>query len=328
MRLSDAEPAPDGSPTRESQEWHRPVLLTETLDALAVRPGATVIDCTVNGGGHAAGILERSAPHGRLLALDADPEACEFVRNRFREMADRVCVVHSSFRYVGRVARETGFTEVDGILMDLGFSSYQVETPERGFSFLKPGPLDMRYDRTTGMSAAEYLATVSRQELEDTIRTLGEEPKAREIAAAIIARRERAPLRTTSELAEIVVAAVGGRRGRIHPATRTFQALRMRVNDELAALQEALPQCVELLRRGGRLVVISFHSLEDRIVKTFMRRCAGEGGAPLPRHLPVSMAPAPPTLRLISRRPIRPSPEEVAANPRSRSARLRVAERV
>jgi 16S rRNA (cytosine1402-N4)-methyltransferase len=287
-----------------------------------------MIDCTVNGGGHSAGILERTGPSGRLLALDADPLACEIARARLRPYGDSVTIVHSNFRYVGRIAAEAGFPEVDGLLMDLGFSSRQIDAPERGFSFLGHGPLDMRYDPRSGTSAAEYLATASRQEIEGTLRSLGEEPRARSITSAIIARREREPIQTTTDLADTVAAAVGGRQGRLHPATRTFQALRILVNDELGALQEALPQCLELLRRGGRLAVISFHSLEDRIVKTFLRRHAGHAAPDLPRNLPI-VPPAPtPTVRLIGRRPIRPSADEVAANPRSRSARLRVAERV
>jgi 16S rRNA (cytosine1402-N4)-methyltransferase len=309
-------------------DQHRPVLFAETLDALAPSPGARLIDCTVNGGGHSAGILERTEPDGQLLALDADPRACEVARTRFRQYGDRVRVVHSNYRHVGRVASDAGFVNVNGVLMDLGFSSRQIAAPERGFSFLNPGPLDMRYDQHSGVSAAQYLASASREDIEGTLRALGEEPRARSIAAAIVARRERDPIQTTADLADTVAAAVGGRQGRLHPATRTFQALRILVNDELGALQDALPQCVELLRRGGRLVVISFHSLEDRIVKAFMRRQAGAVAPDQPRNLPVvPVAPAP-TLRLIGRRPIRPTAAEVAANPRSRSARLRVAERV
>jgi 16S rRNA (cytosine1402-N4)-methyltransferase len=287
-----------------------------------------MIDCTVNGGGHSASILERTSPDGELLALDADHLACELARARFQTYGNRVSVVHSNFRHVGRVARGAGFVEVDGVLMDLGFSSRQISTPERGFSFLGDGTLDMRFDTETGISAAEYLAAASQQEIEGAIRSLGEEPRARFIASAIVARREREPIRTTAELAETVTAAVRGRHGRLHPATRTFQALRILVNDELGALQDALPQCLQLLRRGGRLVVISFHSLEDRIVKTFMRSESGHTSPALPRNLPVRPRESSPTLRVVERRPIRPSADEVRDNPRSRSARLRVAERV
>ncbi len=311
-----------------SMALHVPVLLRETVAALDPRPGGRFIDCTVNGGGHSAAILERTAPDGRLLGLDADPEACAAARERFRDVGDRVQIIQSNFRHVERVARETGFTAVDGILMDLGFSSDQIDSAERGFSFTTSGPLDMRFDRASGMSAADYLATASQQEIEATLRSLGEEPRARTIAACIVRSRERAPIHTTGELAETVARATGGRQGRIHPATRTFQALRILVNDELGALQAALPQCLELLRRGGRLAVISFHSLEDRIVKSFFREQAGQSAPDLPRDFPVVPTARTASLRVITRRPIRPSPEETASNPRSRSARLRVAERI
>jgi 16S rRNA (cytosine1402-N4)-methyltransferase len=237
-------------------------------------------------------------------------------------------VVQTNFRHVGRVATETGFADVSGILLDLGFSSRQIDAPERGFSFQGRGPLDMRYDPGTGFSAAEYLATASQQEIEGALRSFGEEPRARSIAAAIVARRAQDPIATTDDLAQTVRSAVRGPQGRLHPATRTFQALRILVNDELAALQEALPQCVQLLRRGGRLAVISFHSLEDRIVKTFLRQEAGETAPAGPRNLPLAPPKPEARLRLIGRRAVQPSSEEVAANPRSRSARMRVAERI
>ncbi len=307
---------------------HIPVLLAETVTALDPRPGGRFIDCTIDGGSHSAVILERTGPDGRLLGLDADPEACEAARERFRDAGDRVQVVRANFRHVARVATENGFTGVDGILMDLGFSSRQIDAPERGFSFNTDGPLDMRFDRSAGISAADYLARASPQEIEMTLRTLGEEPRARSIAASIVRAREREPIHTTGALAETVARAVGGRQGRIHPATRTFQALRILVNDELGALREALPQCVALLRRGGRLAVISFHSLEDRIVKTFFRDQAGETGPELPRALPVVPTATDASLRIITRRPIRPTDAEMQMNPRSRSARLRVAERI
>ncbi len=309
-------------------EPHIPVLLAETVAALAPGPGARMIDCTVNGGGHSAAILERTSPGGKLLALDADPEACAVARSRFRDASDRVQVVHSNFRQVGWVASEMGFTDVDGILMDLGFSSRQIDAAERGFAFSTDGPLDMRFDPTSGISAADYLATAAPQEIETTLRELGEEIRARSIAMAIVRHREREAIRTTRELAETVARATGGRQGRTHPATRTFQALRILVNDELGALQEALPQSLALLKRGGRLAVISFHSLEDRIVKTFFRDESGTTFADVPRNLPVAPTARPPTLRIVTRRPIGPTDQEIATNPRSRSAKLRVAERI
>jgi 16S rRNA (cytosine1402-N4)-methyltransferase len=309
-------------------EPHIPVLLAETINALAPRPGARLIDCTVNGGGHSAAILERTEPNGQLLALDADPQACTVARARFHEHGERVHVVQSNFRHVGRVAADAGFVEVDAILMDLGFSSRQMDAPERGFAFSMDGPLDMRFDPTTGLSAAEFLAAASQQDIERALREYGEEPRARSIAMTIVRRRERDAFQTTGELAETVARATGGRQGRTHPATRTFQALRILVNDELGALEDALPQCVALLKRGGRLAVISFHSLEDRIVKSFFREESGGAVPDAPRHLPVAPPTRPAALRIVTRRPVRPSQEEIARNPRSRSAKLRVAERI
>jgi 16S rRNA (cytosine1402-N4)-methyltransferase len=212
--------------------------------------------------------------------------------------------------------------------MDLGLSSDQLERSGRGFSFLRDEPLDMRFDSTVGQTAADYVASVSQVELERDLRALGEEPQARRVASAIVAARTTAPIRTTSQLVGLVAHALGRTGGRIHPATRTFQALRIAVNDELQALAEALPQAVDLLRRGGRLAVISFHSLEDRIVKTAFSRLAGSSIEAAPRGLPVSVPPPTPRLRILTKRPVTPAPAEVAANPRSRSAKLRVAERL
>ena len=308
---------------------HIPVLLAECLDLLQPGPGDSFIDCTVNGGGHAAGVLDRTAPGGRLLALDADPDAVAMARARLVDESGygaRAVVVLANFRRVAAVAAREGFAAVDGVLMDLGLSSAQIETPERGFSFRREGPLDMRYDGSAGRSAAEYLGSASVEDLEWCLRTYGEEPRARAIAAEIVAAREHEPIVTSGQLAALVSRVVGGRRGRIDPATRTFQALRIAVNDELGALTEALPQAVGLLRRGGRLAVIAFHSLEDRLVKTFLRREAGLDADPSPRGLPVVGPVAPPRLRMVTRRPVRPSLEELALNPRARSARLRVAE--
>jgi 16S rRNA (cytosine1402-N4)-methyltransferase len=306
---------------------HISVLLNETLTLLDPRPGGRYVDCTADGGGHSAAILERSAPDGLLLAMDTDPEMVGVARNRLATFDGRARVVHANFRDLEPVAAEHGFLESDGILMDLGWSSRQMETDGRGFSFMRDEALDMRYDRTAGPSAAELLATSSVEELEQLLRAYGEEPRARRIAQEIVASRARAQLATTGELAALVARAVGGRHGRLHPATRTFQALRIAVNDELGALAEALPQAFRVLRPGGRLVVIAFHSLEDRIVKTCFRRLAGQASVDTPRHLPVSTPVAAAEVRILTRHPLSPSEGEVTANPRSRSARLRAVER-
>lgn len=307
---------------------HVPVLVRETVDLLQPQPGGRFIDCTAGGGGHSAAILDLTSPDGALLALDADPAAVADVRARLAPYGDRAQVAHANFRSLREVAERRGFAPVDGVLMDLGLSSRQLEAAGRGFSFSRDDLLDMRYDPTVGRTAAEYLASASEEEIELALRSYGEEPRANRIAREIVAARDRAPMATTAQLAALVRRAVGGRRGRIHPATRTFQALRIAVNQELDALAEALPQAVDLLRRGGRLAVICFHSLEDRIVKNFMRRLAGRASEPTPRGLPLPPLREAPTLRIVTPRPLSPSAEEVAANPRSRSARLRVAERL
>ena len=304
---------------------HIPVFLQAVLDGLRVRPGGRYVDGTVGGGGHAAHILELSAPDGRLLGLDRDAEAVAVARSRLAGYADRVTLLHASFDRLAEVARAQGFVPVDGVLFDLGLSSLQLADPARGFSFSADGPLDMRFDPDSGgETAADLVNRLPGAELAALLRRYGEEPQARRIAEAIVAAR---PLHTTGELAAVVEQAVGGRRGRrIHPATRTFQALRIAVNDELATIERALPQAVEILAPGGRLVVIAFHSLEDRLVKRFMRRESRD--CICPPETPVCVCGHRATLRAVTRKPLRPSAEEVAANPRARSARLRVAERI
>ncbi len=304
---------------------HIPVFLQAVLDGLRVRPGGRYVDGTVGGGGHAAHILELSAPDGRLLGLDRDAEAVAVARSRLADYADRVTLLHASFDRLAEVARAQGFVPVDGVLFDLGLSSLQLADPARGFSFSADGPLDMRFDPDSGgETAADLVNRLPEAELAALLRRYGEEPQARRIAEAIVAAR---PLHTTRELAAVVEQAVGGRRGRrIHPATRTFQALRIAVNDELATIERALPQAVEILAPGGRLVVIAFHSLEDRLVKRFMRRESRD--CICPPETPVCVCGHRATLRMVTRKPLRPSAEEVVANPRARSARLRVAERI
>lgn len=317
-----------------SPAGHVPVLLEETLRGLALVPGAAAIDCTLGGAGHAAAILAATAPDGRLLGLDADPAAIARGRERLAQYGARVILRQTSFRHLEEAAREAGFTGVQAILLDLGISSYQLDEGERGFSFLALGPLDMRMDPQAELTAGEIVNNWPQEELADLIFQYGEEPRSRRIARAIVAAR---PLHTTQELADVVSRAIGGQRGhRLHPATRTFQALRIAVNDELGALAAVLPQAVELLAPGGRLAVIAFHSLEDRIVKRFIQRetrdCIcdldEEGSRPARLTRTVCTCGHRATLHAVTRKPVQPDEREVVANPRSRSAKLRIAERV
>jgi len=305
---------------------HRPVLLREALEALALTPDGAYIDATFGRGGHAAGILERLGPAGRLLALDKDPQAVEVARARFG--ADpRFTIVRGSFAMLEQVAQSHGVAgQAMGLLLDLGVSSPQLDDPARGFSFLQEGPLDMRMDPESGVSAAEWLARVSEGELSTVLRELGEERFHRRIARAIVSARAAQPIRTTGQLARIVAAAVPTREKHKHPATRTFQAIRIHINRELEDLGQCLEQSLRVLAPGGRLAVISFHSLEDRMVKRFIRDQA-RGRQDLPPDLPVRAQETGATLRPVGKAR-RPQAQEVEANPRARSAVLRVAERL
>jgi 16S rRNA (cytosine1402-N4)-methyltransferase len=300
---------------------HLPVLLEEALDALALRPDGVYVDATFGRGGHSRAILARLGPAGRLLAIDCDPDAVA----AGRAISDpRLHLEQARFSTLARVLDRQGVGQVHGVLCDLGVSSPQLEDAQRGFSFRAEGPLDMRMDPRHGVSAAEWLATASERAIREAIRGYGEERFAKQIAAAIVAARRREPLRTTRQLADLVGAAVRTREPGQNPATRTFQALRILVNRELEEVSLMLPQALERLAPGGRLAVISFHSLEDRLVKRFF---AAAASAALPRDLPVRASEMPQApLRLIGRA-IRPAAGERAANPRARSATLRVAER-
>ncbi len=305
-------------------ETHIPVLVAAVLDGLAVRSGGRYVDATVGGGGHAAEILAASSPHGRLLGLDRDPDAVARARQRLAPYAGRCQIVHTSFERLAAVARSAGYFPADGVLFDLGLSSFQLADEARGFAFGRHGPLDMRFDPTEdGPTAADLLNTLPLSELAALLWRYGEERSARRIAEAIVAAR---PIYTTGELVAVIEQVAGRKWKRIHPATRTFQALRIAVNDELLMIESALPQALEVLAPGGRLAVISFHSLEDRLVKRFMRRESRD--CICPPELPVCQCHHHATLRVITRKPIRPSAEEVRMNPRARSARLRVAVRV
>ncbi len=310
-----------------AESEHQPVLMNEALEGLAIAADGTYVDATYGRGGHSAGILEQLGGQGRLLALDKDRQAVAAGRRRFG--ADpRFSIVHAGFEDFDAVVRPwLAERPLAGALFDLGISSPQLDEAGRGFSFAKEGPLDMRMDTTKGPTAAEWLARVGVAELTDVLRRYGEEPQARRIAAAIVRARESAPLATTTQLADIVARAVRSPRHgqRIHPATRVFQAVRIAINGELEALGKGLDACVGLLAPGARVAVISFHSLEDRIVKRlFARESRGD-----PRYagLPSMPAEARPRLRLVGRL-VRPSAAELERNPRARSARLRVAERL
>jgi len=302
---------------------HTAVLLEEAVDGLNVRSDGTYVDCTFGRGGHSRSILMQLGTNGRLIALDRDPEAVsaggEIEDGRFR-------MLHGRFSRLADVASRAGIARADGILLDLGVSSPQLEDAGRGFSFRFDAPLDMRMDPGSGHTAADWLAHAPEQEIREVIRTYGEERFAKQIAAAIVAARARGPVGTTRELAALVAKAVPTREPHQDPATRTFQALRIHVNQELEELSLALPQCVDLLAPAGRLVVISFHSLEDRIVKRFLREASRADR--LPARLPVRARDLPqPRVRLIGRA-VRPSVAEIAGNPRARSAIMRVAERL
>jgi 16S rRNA (cytosine1402-N4)-methyltransferase len=300
----------------------------EVIATLAVHSGGRYVDGTLGGGGHTALILARGTPDARVLGLDADPVALARVAARLGAeiAAGRLTLRQANFAELARVALEAGMPQADGVLLDLGLSSDQLADPARGFAFATDGPLDMRFDLTRGPSAADLVQTLDETALADLLWRYGDERRSRAIARRIVAARARAPITGTAELARIAAAGVPGHPGGIHPATRTFQALRIAVNDELTSLEAALPQALELLAPGGRLAVISFHSLEDRIVKTFIRQEAR--GCICPPELPACVCGHAPRLRDLARHPLTASPAEVAANPRARSAKLRVAERL
>ena len=301
---------------------HQTVLLREAVEALTIKPAGIYVDGTFGRGGHSRAILERLGPEGRLLAFDRDPQAIEVAR---AINDSRLTIMHCAFAELGSALRQAGVASVDGVLLDVGVSSPQIDEGERGFSFRFDAPLDMRMDTTQGETAAEFLAAAEIKDITEVIRNYGEERFAFQIAKKIVAARSERPVATTGELAALVRAAVRTREPGQDAATRTFQALRIHVNQELEQLALVLPQAMDVLRPGGRLVVISFHSLEDRIVKRFMRDEASTDR--LPKNLPLRSIDLPqPHLRLIGK-PVKASNEEVAANPRARSAVMRVAEK-
>ncbi len=309
------------------QGGHVTVLLTEAVDALAPMPGGIYVDGTFGGGGHTSELMQRVDGDATVFAIDADPDAIARAEAlKASPIGHGVIPMHDNFRHLASMAADLRIPPVNGILLDLGLSSFQLDQAERGFAFRFDGPLDMRFDPDHGPSAADIVNTASAEELADILWRFGEEQRSRRIARAIVDRRSSARFSSTSDLAAVIETAVGGRRGQaIHPATKSFQALRIAVNDELAALTDVLSAAVDLLAPGGRLVVISFHSLEDRIVKQFMafesRDCI------CPPDVPVCVCHHSARLKRIGK-PVRPSPTEQSRNTRSRSAIMRVAERI
>jgi len=309
----------------QDETQHQPVLFSEAVDALQIVEHGIYIDGTFGRGGHAAAILDRLGPAGRLIAIDKDPDAIVYAQEHF-EHEQRFQIERGSFAMLGDLARQIGLAgKIDGVLLDLGVSSPQLDDAVRGFSFLRDGPLDMRMDPDAGVSAADWLAKADERELSQVFWRYGEERHSRRVARAICAQRETGPITTTGQLAELVSAAVPGKERNKHPATRVFQAIRIYINRELDDLGEGLRNIVDVLRPGGRLVVISFHSLEDRIVKRFMRDQAK--GTEMPLDLPVTGGPTDCRLRLVGK-PVFPGEKEIHNNPRSRSAVMRIAERI
>jgi len=304
---------------------HKPVLLNEVVELLAVKPGGVYIDGTLGGGGHAEAILERIGDHGKLIGIDRDSEALARVQERLGRRGTGCALEYGDFAEMDVIAKRHQIGEVDGVLLDLGMSSWQVDAPGRGFSFSSEGPLDMRMDTERGLTAAQIIAACDEKELADLLWKLGEESASRRIARMIVREREKHPIETTTQLADLVARAKGGRRGKTHPATKTFQALRMAVNHEMESLSTGLEKAMRLVKPGGRVAVISFHSIEDRVVKRAFARHVGRweslqaGGRRWVGEKPV--------MRRVTRKPVTPSQDELADNPRARSAKLRVVER-
>ncbi|MFN2188596.1 MAG: 16S rRNA (cytosine(1402)-N(4))-methyltransferase RsmH [Candidatus Promineifilaceae bacterium] len=301
---------------------HVPVLYKEVLEYLEPRSGSRFIDATVGAGGHSFGLLQGSEPDGFVLALDRDPEAIQMARQRLKRYEDRIALVNKSYDQMAIAARERGIEGVDGVLMDLGLSSMQLADSQRGFSFQADGPLDMRFDTNRGRTAADIVNLASREELILILRQYGEVTNSKQVADAMIKAR---PISTTGQLSELL-SDMSKSRTKLHPATKVFQALRITVNDELETLQKGLDASLDVLKIGGRLAVISFHSLEDRIVKQFIKTHSQD--CICPPEYPVCVCDAAPELRAMHRKVIRPSEEEIKNNPRSRSARMRVALKV
>jgi len=308
--------------------FHEPVMLKEAVDSLNCGPGCIFLDGTVGGGGHACEILKRTAPDGVLVGIDFDDDALLESRRKLKMFGDRALLVKGNFADLSAILSNLDIKKVDGILLDLGVSSYQLKTANRGFSILADAPLDMRMNQNGGLNAYDLVNNLSEKELEKIIRDYGEEIAARRVVRAISARRREAPIKTTGELAEIVSYAIPRhlKKRKIHPATKTFQALRIAVNDELANLHKSINDGIDVLKKKGRFSVISFHSLEDRIVKNLFR--SWEKGCVCPPDFPICVCNRESKLKVLTKKPVIPGESEINSNPRARSARLRTAERI
>lgn len=307
---------------------HVSVLLRECIEALNIKPDGIYVDCTAGGGGHSLEIVKRLTAGGRLIAIDRDEDALRAAGARLADYADRVTFVHSNYAMLQSVLADLGIPKADGVLADLGVSSYQLDTAERGFSYMQAAPLDMRMDREQPLSARDVVNTYSEEELRRILYDYGEEKFARNIAANIVKRRSERPIETTLELAELVKGSMpkAAREGGHHPAKRTFQAIRIEVNAELSSIPPALDAAVHALNPGGRVAVITFHSLEDRLVK--QKFAALSSGCTCPREFPVCVCGKKPVVRVITKKPVTAGEDELEVNPRSRSAKLRVAEKI
>ena len=307
---------------------HYSVLFGECMDALDIKQGGIYVDGTAGGGGHSFGIAQRLSDEGRLIAIDRDEAAIRAATQRLEPFASRATVVRSNFYEVARVCEELGVGQIDGLLLDLGVSSYQLDTPERGFSYMSDAPLDMRMDKRGSLTAYDVVNGYEEEKIKKILYEYGEERFSAAIASAIVRQREKKPIETTGELSDIIKYAIPpfAREGGHHPAKRSFQAIRIEVNGELDAIEPAIRDAARLLSKGGRIAIITFHSLEDRIVKQTFASLAQ--GCTCPKNFPVCVCNNKPTLKVITKKPILPSAEELAVNPRSRSAKLRVAQKL
>lgn len=322
MKMENSGGGPD-SGSAGGQVPHQPVLYQQVMNALAPEKGSLFLDGTLGAGGHAKCILQASTPHGQLLGLDRDAEAMKMARQRLRAYKDRLILRQASYRNAPDILDQVGWKRVNGILLDLGVSSMQIDQPQRGFSFMEDGPLDMRFDQDQEVTAADILNSLEEPELVSIIWEYGEERYSRQIARAIVDAR---PIQTTRDLARLVQSVVPGHGSQIHPATRTFQALRIATNEELEVLSTALPELLNRLAPAGRIAIISFHSLEDRIVKQYFKKESSDCLCP-PKQ-PVCTCGHQASIKVLTKKPVRPDKHEIEHNPRARSARLRVAEKL
>lgn len=308
---------------------HQPVLMNQTLNSLKLRPGGVYLDGTLGGGGHTEAILQATEPDGKVIGLDQDDEALAAASQRLKPFGERFCPIRANFAEMEQVLAAEGVAGLDGVLLDIGVSSHQLDEPDRGFSYMQDGPLDMRMDRRGGQTAADLVAELSESELANLIYRYGEEKFSRRIARRIVEQRAQTPIESTKQLAELISAAIPAaqrRKEKQHPAKRTFQALRIAVNDELGVLERGLVAAFASLKSGGRLSVITFHSLEDRIVKNYFAGLAK--GCECPPEFPVCVCGKQPQALLITRRPQTATEDELQSNPRARSAKLRTVEKL